>query len=101
MNQKEKVKLKAMLDASVNKYLNFISEDMDSNLPCVRREATVRQGHAFNLAEMLYHYGLITWEECCQVWTKIGFVSDETECDNLSCNANINGECSLRNESEV
>ena len=96
MNKTEKIKLYEMLDSAVNKYLSFVADDMDFNLPCVRREATIRQGHAFNLAEMLYRYGFISWEECCQVWTKIGFEKDEIQCEHLTCGANVNGECTHR-----
>ena len=101
MNQKEKRKLKEMLNNAGDKYLRFVSEDIDFNLPCVRREAIVRQGHAFNLAEMLYSYGFISWEDCCQVWTKIGFTKDEIDCDNLTCTANSKGKCSLREKGEI
>ena len=98
MTQKEKQRLREMLDTAVESYLNFMAEPDLFNQPCYRRETNHRQHKAFMLASELYNYGFITWEECCYVWTKIGLSEDTPDCPNIKCKANESGRCTIVKE---
>ena len=92
MTVKEKENIKKMLNRAVKNYQSFAVRD-DLDTPCVKREMLLRQRIAFNLANYLFDYDLITWEECCKIWCKIGFTDDDESCDHKNCDANIEGKC--------
>lgn len=92
MTKAEKNKIKAMLDDAVRSYFVFAKRD-DLDKPCVRREILARQNAAFTLADYLYKYDFISWEECCELWAKVGLTDDEASCKFTYCGGNINGKC--------
>lgn len=94
MNIKEKTKIKEMLDRKVDTYFEFLSRDDYPEKPCVRKAVDMLQNAVFTLAEFLCNCSFITWEECCEYWSKVGFVDDFNEsCQDTKCRANINGIC--------
>lgn len=95
MTSKEKESIIKMLDDAVESYYIFRNRDDYPDKPCVRRETATRQSAAFNLADILYHHGFITWEQCCEYWTKVeisGGMENEL-CQFTNCGGNINGVC--------
>ena len=88
-----KDKILKMLNSAVKNYDLFASREDYPDKPCVRREVAARQSAVFNLADYLYHYGFITFEECCEYWAKVGITADNAECDFKDCGANIDGFC--------
>lgn len=95
MTKAEKQKLKEELDGKVNAYFMYWNRDDYPDKPCVRRAVDTLQNTVFNLAEVMWHCGVITWEECCEYWAKVGIVeADEDEkCQYFKCGANENGVC--------
>lgn len=99
MTKKEKENVIEMLDTAVERYLLFRNRDDYPDKPCVRRETFARQSAVFNLADYLHKYGFITWEQCCEYWSKVD-IFDEIEnepCPFTKCGANINGTCKYTN----
>lgn len=93
MNKTEKAKLKSMLDDKVKVYLEFSNRDDYPDKPCVRRAVYTLQNTVFNLAEVLWDFGVITWEVCCEYWSKVSITDDNENCPFLKCGANTNGVC--------
>lgn len=93
MSSKERERLKKMLDRAVTGYLDFRNRDDYPDRPCVRKETSLRQHTVFTLASNLYHFGFITWEDCCQYWCKVDMVGEDTICQFTNCGANIDGKC--------
>lgn len=89
----DKIKIEKMLNAAVENYLLFVNREDYPDKPCVRREVAARQSAVFNLADYLYHYGFITFEQCCEYWAKVGIVDDEAKCNFKDCGGNIDGFC--------
>lgn len=84
-----------MLDDAVQSYFLFRNRDDYPDKPCIRREVAMRQSAVFNLADYLFRYKFITWEQCCEYWTKVeitGGMEDEV-CQFTDCGANICGLC--------
>lgn len=84
-----------MLDDAVQSYFLFRNRDDYPDKPCVRREAATRQSAVFNLADYLCRYKFITWEQCCEYWSKVeitGGIEDKV-CSFTNCGANIHGLC--------
>lgn len=101
MNKVEKETIFKMLDKAVDNYFMFRNRDDYPDKPCVRRETFTRQGVVFTLADYLYHYGFITWEQCCEYWTKVeifGGIYDE-KCIFTKCTANKDGVCEYMKDS--
>lgn len=93
MTKAEKEKIKSMLENKVNKYLSFVSRDDYPNKPCVCRCVETLQHTVFNLAEYMWEMGFITWEECCEYWSKVDVVDKDEKCVFTECGANENGVC--------
>ena len=96
MTRVEKERLRALLDHAVEAYLGFMKEPDEFNKPCWVRETNHRQHKAFMLAEQLYSAQFITWEECCEVWTRVGITTDQVDCPYRACKANIQGLCEYK-----
>ena len=84
-----------MLDEAVKSYYLFRNRDDYPDKPCIRREAATRQSAVFNLADYLCRYEFITWEQCCEYWTKVEITGgiEDSVCTFTKCGANINGLC--------
>ena len=95
MTKQEKEKIVEMLNRAVERYLIFRNRDDYPDKPCVRAEVSARQNAVFNLTNYLYHYGFISWEQCCEYWMKVGLLEtfENEECSFTECGANINGVC--------
>lgn len=94
MNKRDKAKLKQILDDKVKEYFDFFNRDDCPDRPCVHRAVATAQNTVFNFAEMMWHIGVITWEECCEYWAKVGIVDGCNEkCKFTECGANIDGVC--------
>ena len=93
MTKAEKQELKSMLENKVKIYLEFASRDDYPDKPCVRRAVDMAQNTVFNLAEIMWHMKVITWEECCEYWMKVGLVEEDEQCVLTKCGANENGVC--------
>ena len=100
MTIKEKAKVKKKVDAKVDAYFNFIKRDDYPDKPCVRRAVDMLQNSVFTLAEFLYHCKFISWEECCEYWTKVGLLEEQEKCKFTKCGANIDGFCKYTNRSD-
>lgn len=99
MTVKEKAKFKSILDKKVEVYFDFANRNDYPDKPCVRRAVSTAQNTVFNLAEVLHNCGVISWEECCEYWSKVGLVDEINEnCPFTKCGANINGVCKYTNE---
>lgn len=93
MTKAEKEKLNKMLDKAVESYFLFANRE-DFDQPCVKREILARQSAVFNIADYLHRYGFISWEECCELWSKVGLTDgNEENCPSTGCGANIKGKC--------
>ena len=93
MTKAEKEELKAMLEKKVEAYFEFVRRDDYPDKPCVRRAVDILQNTVFNLAEIMWHMKVITWEECCEYWAKVGLVDEDAKCKFTNCGANIDGNC--------
>lgn len=95
MTKAEKDSIIKMLDNAVESYFIFRNRNDYPDKPCVRRETTTRQSAAFNLADYLYRYGFITWEQCCEYWKRVEIndVFEDEICPFTDCGANIKGVC--------
>lgn len=94
MTKIEKQKLKQWLDRKVENYNVFVNRDDFPERPCVRKNVNALQNSVFILAECLYHCGFISFEECCEYWSKVGFVDEYNEkCKFTDCGANKGGIC--------
>ena len=95
MTKIEKDTIIKMLDDSIKSYHIFRDRDDYPDKPCVRREVALRQSATFNLADYLYRYGFITWEQCCEYWAKVELTDgvENEVCQYTNCAANINGVC--------
>lgn len=99
MNKSEKGKVREMLEAAVKRYEDIQKRDDFPEKPCVDRWAKAAQNAAFSLADYLYHYGFISWEECCSYWSRAGILDDESDvCSFRNCEANIDGSCKYYKE---
>ena len=94
MTIKEKQKFISILDKKVETYLDFVNRKDYPDKPCVRRAVDCLQNIVFNLAEILCDCKVITWEQCCEYWAKVGLVDEyNNNCKFTDCGANINGVC--------
>ncbi len=94
MNGRDKINFKKTLDKYVNTYFEYLNRDDYPEKPCVRKAVTMLQDRVFTLAEFLKELEVITWEECCEYWSKVGCVDEFNEmCKFTNCGANINGVC--------
>lgn len=94
MNNADKKKIKEMLSKAIENYHFFKDREDYPEKPCVRREVLARQGAVFNLADWLYHYGFITFEECCETWAKADITSaEDITCTFEKCGAYRSGTC--------
>lgn len=94
MNKTDKKKIQDMLSKAIENYFLFRDRDDNPDKPCIRREAAARQGAVFNLADYLYRYGFITFEECCETWAKVDIRGeDDPTCTFENCGACQNGTC--------
>lgn len=103
MTKKDKQKIVEMLDDAVNAYFLFRNRDDYPDKPCVRREAATRQSAVFNIADYLHNHGFITWEQCCEYWTKVGIlggIENDGECPFFRCDANKDGVCEYINRGD-
>lgn len=98
---KTEQKIVTMLNSAVENYLLFRNREDYPDKPCIRREVAARQSAVFNLADYLYHYGFITFEQCCEYWAKVGITDDNAECDFKDCGANIDGFCKYIKTGEI
>lgn len=96
MTNEEKKRIKKMLDYAVKSYKEMSNREDVFDKPCIKIEAAARQSAAFNLADMLYQHGFITFEECCEVWAKVGFIDSTENCPYKKCSANKKGKCQYR-----
>lgn len=95
MTKIEKETIIKMLDTAVDGYFMFRNRDDYPDKPCVRRETISRQSTVFNLADYLCRYGFITWEQCCEYWSKVGILGGiyDEKCIFTKCAANKDGVC--------
>jgi hypothetical protein len=94
MTKQEIKNIKQLLDKKVEIYFDFFNRDDYPDKPCVRKNVAILQNTVFTLAEFLHELRFITWEECCEYWSKVGFVDEFNEnCKYENCGANINGIC--------
>lgn len=93
MTKAEKAKMKNLLDEKVKSYHDFKSRDDFPDKPCVRRAVCTLQNTVFNLAEVLWHCEIISWEECCEYWSKVDLTEGNEDCQFTNCGANIDGVC--------
>lgn len=102
MTQKEKTKIKEILDRRVKSYFQFKSRDDYPEKLCIRRAVLTSRETVFILAEFLYHCGFITFEECCEYWTKVDITDDEEEpeCIFTKCGANVDGVCKYKDNND-
>lgn len=101
MKQTEIQKMKKMLDQKVDTYFEFVNRDDYPDKPCVRKNVSMLQNIVFTLAEFMYHMKFITFEECCEYWSKVGFVDEFNEqCQFTECGANIDGICEYTKRSD-
>ena len=81
------------MEIKIKTYLDFLNRDDYPSKPCVCRSVFTLQNTIFNIAEVMWHCGIITWEECCEYWSRAGFVDEDEKCSYLECGANENGVC--------
>lgn len=94
MTKQEKEIIFKLLNKSVDKYYEFLNrDDYKTSKICVDKQVSFLQNKVFILAEFLYEAGFITFEKCCEYWSKIDFLNENAECTMTSCNANNNGIC--------
>ena len=94
MTKKEIAKAKSILDKKVEVYFDYANRDDYPDKPCVRRAVAMAQNTVFDIAEILHNLGVISWEECCEYWSKVGLVDDVNEtCPYKECGANVDGFC--------
>jgi hypothetical protein len=102
MRKTEIMKFKKMLDRYVGTYFEYLNRDDYPDRPCVRKAVTMCQDRVFTLAEYLHELKIITFEECCEYWSKVGFVDEfNIECKFTNCEANINGICEYTKRSDT
>lgn len=101
MTETEKSKFKSILDDKVEAYFDFANRDDYPDKPCVRRAVFTAQNTVFNLADALHNCGVISWEECCEYWSKVGLVDEYNEnCKFTECGANVDGVCKYTDKEE-
>ena len=89
MTVKEKERMKWFLDAEVENYIKYSNSDDFFERPCNRKATMMAQNVAFALATILNNLRVISWEECCQYWAKVGLMERENEeCCFAKCDAN-------------
>lgn len=95
MKQQEIDKMFQILDRKVEKYHSFKNRnDYLVGKPCVDNAVSSCQNIVFSLAESLWEMGFITFEKCCEYWSKVDFTDEyNAECKFTNCEANINGIC--------
>ena len=95
MTKKENEKILRMLEDSAKRYEDIKSREDYPEKLCVERWARAAQNTTFALADYLYHYGFISWEQCCKYWSRVDILDEEDDavCGFDSCEANIDGKC--------
>ena len=79
MSGKDIIACKKTLDRYVDSYFQYLNRDDYPDRPCVRKAVSMSQDRVFMLAEYLHELKIITFEECCEYWAKVGFVDEFNE----------------------
>ena len=102
MSGKDKIACKRTLDRYVDTYFQYLNRDDYPDKHCVRKAVTVLQDRVFTLAEFLHELRIITWEECCEYWAKVGFVDEFNEqCKFTECGAKVDGVCEYTKKNNI